>query len=188
MSRRTWHVFVHRQQGTCLISVWIVYVNPENVLYFFLTLKGKNCFQLCFKITGEKKSPFFFTNQTCAVVKKGDKYWTCHISEHNNNPSYEDEHWFEKLVENRDVQTSSPAQSTEKRTNSVCLMLPVVVVASKQQLKTSNWEIKDGLSRVWEGLKPVVVCTCVLCVYATQPTKQSSSGQTFAWNHKAESR
>ena len=65
---------------------------------------------------------------------------------------------------------------------------PAVVVASKQQLKSSIWEIKDGVSRVWEGLKPVEVCMCVLCVFVAQPAKQSSGGQTFAWNHKAESR
>lgn len=47
-------------------------------------------------------------------------------------------------------------------------MLPAVVVASKQQLKSSNWEIKDVVSRVWEGLKPVsYVYVRTLCVCAT---------------------
>lgn len=52
--------------------------------------------------------------------------------------------------------------NTEREINTFCLILPTVVVVSKQQLKSSNWEIKD------QACSCLYACTLCVCATANQ--------------------
>lgn len=111
-----------------------------------------------------------WTNQICVqtALEEEGAYWT---SEHNHNLSHKNV-FGERNLKKTCLWCTKIVPSRELNKFSLFDLMPPTVVAFKQQLKSSNWEIKDGVSHVWEGLKPVVVCMCILVFMChSQPSR-----------------